>query len=210
MKTVRGRGSAEQTIEKSRFIAYVSPVKSREEAESFIAEIRAKHRDATHNVPAMVIGDKMQIQWGSDDGEPGGTAGTPMAQLLAKEGITDVAVVVTRYFGGIKLGPGGLVRAYTSSCKLGLEAAGICEIREMTAVNAEIEYSVLAKLQNLAKTQNIGSEGGFEIEDISYTDRVTVRLVTERGEVEKVKTMLSNLTGGAAKILSESNITRKG
>lgn len=210
MKTVRGRGSAEQTIEKSRFIAYVSPVKSREEAESFIAEIRAKHRDATHNVPAMVIGDKMQIQWGSDDGEPGGTAGTPMAQLLAKEGITDVAVVVTRYFGGIKLGPGGLVRAYTSSCKLGLEAAGICEIREMTAVNAEIEYSVLAKLQNLAKTQNIGSEGGFEIEDISYTDRVTVRLVTERGEAEKVKTMLSNLTGGAAKILSESNITRKG
>ena len=210
MKTVRGRGSAEQTIEKSRFIAYVSPVKSREEAESFIAEIRAKHRDATHNVPAMVIGDKMQIQWGSDDGEPGGTAGTPMAQLLAQEGITDVAVVVTRYFGGIKLGPGGLVRAYTSSCKLGLEAAGICEIREMTAVNAEIEYSVLAKLQNLAKTQNIGSEGGFEIEDISYTDRVTVRLVTERGEAEKVKTMLSNLTGGAAKVLSESNITRKG
>ncbi len=210
MKTVRGRGSAEQTIEKSRFIAYVSPVKSREEAESFIAEIRAKHRDATHNVPAMVIGDKMQIQWGSDDGEPGGTAGTPMAQLLAKEGITDVAVVVTRYFGGTKLGPGGLVRAYTSSCKLGLEAAGICEIREMTAVNAEIEYSVLAKLQSLAKTQNIGSEGGFEIEDISYTDRVTVRLVTERGEAEKVKTMLSNLTGGAAKILSESNITRKG
>lgn len=210
MKTVRGRGSAEQTIEKSRFIAYVSPAKSREEAESFIAEIRAKHRDATHNVPAMVIGDKMQIQWGSDDGEPGGTAGTPMAQLLAKEGITDVAVVVTRYFGGIKLGPGGLVRAYTSSCKLGLEAAGICEIREMTAVNAEIEYSVLAKLQNLAKTQNIGSEDGFEIEDISYTDRVTVRLITERGEAEKVKTMLSNLTGGAAKILSESNITRKG
>ncbi|MBQ7605497.1 MAG: YigZ family protein [Firmicutes bacterium] len=210
MKTVRGRGSAEQTIEKSRFIAYVSPVKSREEAESFIVEIRAKHRDATHNVPAMVIGDKMQIQWGSDDGEPGGTAGTPMAQLLVKEGITDVAVVVTRYFGGIKLGPGGLVRAYTSSCKLGLEAAGICEIREMTAVNAEIEYSVLAKLQNLAKTQNIGSEGGFEIEDISYTDRVTVRLVTERGEAEKVKTMLSNLTGGAAKVLSESNITRKG
>ncbi len=210
MKTVRGRGSAEQTIEKSRFIAYVSPAKSREEAESFIAEIRAKHRDATHNVPAMVIGDKMQIQWGSDDGEPGGTAGTPMAQLLAKEGITDVAVVVTRYFGGIKLGPGGLVRAYTSSCKLGLEAAGICEIREMTAVNAEIEYSVLAKLQNLAKTQNIGSEGGFEIEDISYTDRVTVRLVTERGEAEKVKTMLSNLTGGTAKLLSESDIIRKG
>ncbi len=207
--TVMGRGTAEQTIEKSRFIAYVSPAKTREEAESFIAEIRAKHRDATHNVPAMVIGDKMQIQWGSDDGEPGGTSGTPMAQLLAKEGITDVVVVVTRYFGGIKLGPGGLVRAYTSSCKLGLEAAGICEIREMTALTYEIEYSFLAKLQSLAKTQNIGSEGGFEIGDIEYTDKVTVQIVCERSECEDVKTMLGNLTGGAAKLLAEEETQRK-
>ncbi len=209
MKTVMGRGTAEQTIEKSRFIAYVSPAKTREEAESFIAEIRAKHRDATHNVPAMVIGDKMQIQWGSDDGEPGGTSGTPMAQLLAKEGITDVVVVVTRYFGGIKLGPGGLVRAYTGSCKLGLEAAGICEIREMTVLTYEIEYSYLARLQSLAKTQNIGSEGGFEIGDIEYTDKVTVQILCERSESEKVKAMLANLTGGAAKLLSEEEDQRK-
>ena len=123
--TVAKEASAEQTIEKSRFITYVRPVSTREEADAFIAEIKKKHKDATHNVPAMVIGEGFQIQWASDDGEPQGTSGAPIVQMLVQEGITNVAVVVTRYFGGIKLGTGGLVRAYTSSAKLGLEAAGI-------------------------------------------------------------------------------------
>ena len=124
--TVEKEGTAEQTIERSRFIAYVKPVSSKEEADDFVAEIRRKHRDATHNVPAMVIGDKMQIQWASDDGEPQGTSGAPMVKMLTAAGITDAVIVVTRYFGGIKLGTGGLARAYTSTAKLGLEAAGIC------------------------------------------------------------------------------------
>lgn len=102
-KTVAGRAQAEQEIEKSRFIAYIAPVSSKEEGDAFIASIRAKHKDATHNVPAMVIGDKMQVQWASDDGEPQGTSGAPMVQLLTQEGITNVCIVVTRYFGGIKL-----------------------------------------------------------------------------------------------------------
>ena len=211
MKTVLGRGSAEQTIEKSRFIAYVAPAESREEAESFIAEIRAKHRDATHNVPAMVIGDRMQIQWGSDDGEPGGTSGTPMAQLLAKEGITNVVVVVTRYFGGIKLGPGGLVRAYTSSCKLGLEAAGVCEIREMTVLTCEIDYSYLAKLQSMAVPAAEAAEkpGSFAIGEISYTDKVRLEIVCEKDSSEAAKGMLLNLTGGTAAIVSEESPQHK-
>ena len=129
-KTVAGEATAEQTIEKSRFITYVKPVSSREEADAFVKEIKAKHKDATHNVPAMVIGDKMQIQWASDDGEPSGTSGAPMVQMLVSEEITNVCLVVTRYFGGIKLGTGGLVRAYTSSAKLGIEAAGIKEVAE--------------------------------------------------------------------------------
>ena len=137
--TVLGEASAEQVIEKSRFIAYVSPVQSREEADAFIASIRKKHKDATHNVPAIVLGDKMQVQWASDDGEPQGTSGAPMVQMLVKEGITNVAVVVTRYFGGIKLGTGGLVRAYTSSAKLGLEAAGLCDVEEMSVLTCEVE-----------------------------------------------------------------------
>lgn len=126
-KTVEKEASASQIIEKSKFITYVKPVSSKEEADAFIAEIRKKHKDATHNVPAMVIGDKMQLQWASDDGEPQGTSGAPMVKLLTSEEITDTVIVVTRYFGGIKLGTGGLVRAYTSSAKLGLEAAGVAE-----------------------------------------------------------------------------------
>ncbi|MFR8853902.1 MAG: IMPACT family protein, partial [Oscillospiraceae bacterium] len=110
-KTVEKEASASQIIEKSKFITYVKPVSSKEEADAFIAEIRKKHKDATHNVPAMVIGDKMQLQWASDDGEPQGTSGAPMVKLLTSEEITDTVIVVTRYFGGIKLGTGGLVRA---------------------------------------------------------------------------------------------------
>ena len=106
--TVIEEGSAEQIIEKSKFIAYVKPVYDKQEADDYIAQIRKKHKDATHNVPAMVIGDKMQIQWASDDGEPQGTSGAPIIKMLTGAGITNVAVVVTRYFGGIKLGTGGL------------------------------------------------------------------------------------------------------
>ena len=113
--TVIGPGEAEQTIEKSRFICYVKPVNSREEADEFIDSIKRKHRDATHNVPAMVLGDKMQVQWASDDGEPQGTSGAPIVQMMVSQGITNTVVVVTRYFGGIKLGTGGLVRAYSGT-----------------------------------------------------------------------------------------------
>ena len=110
-KTVGKAAQAEQIIEKSRFITHVRPVTSREEADSFFAEIKKEYKDATHNVPAMVIGDKFQIQWASDDGEPQGTSGAPIVQMLVNEEITNVALVVTRYFGGVKLGTGGLVRA---------------------------------------------------------------------------------------------------
>ena len=190
--TVMGQASAEQVIERSRFITYVSPAQTREEADEFIASIRKKHKDATHNVPAMVLGDKMQIQWASDDGEPQGTSGAPMVQMLVKEGITNVAVVVTRYFGGIKLGTCGLVRAYTSSAKLGLEAAGLCDVEEMTVLTCEVEYSHLSKIQNLA------SESGavFAIEDIRYTDVVSMDLSCLPEDGEQVETMLANLTAG--------------
>ena len=152
-KTVRKQAEAVQVIDKSRFIAHVFPVESREEADAFLAEIREKYKDATHNVPAMVIGDKSQIQWASDDGEPQGTSGAPMVQMMVKEGLTNLIVVVTRYFGGIKLGTGGLVRAYTSSAKLGLEAAGVCSVREMAELTVKIDYPYLAKIQNMASEQ---------------------------------------------------------
>ena len=188
--TVRGAGQAEQIIDKSRFIAYVSPAETKEEADAFIASIKKKHKDATHNVPAMVIGEKFQIQWASDDGEPQGTSGAPMVQMLVNEGITNVVVVVTRYFGGIKLGTGGLVRAYTSSAKLGLEAAGICDIEEMCLLTFVLDYTYLAKLQNLA--------GGdlFDIQDIGYTDVVEVKLSCYPDKENEVIDLVTNLTGG--------------
>ena len=189
--TVRGQGQAEQIIEKSRFIAYVSPASTKEEAVDFIAAIRKKHKDATHNVPAMVLGDKFQVQWASDDGEPQGTSGAPMVRLIVNEGITNVVVVVTRYFGGIKLGTGGLVRAYTSSAKLGLEAAGICDVEEMCLLTYEVDYTYLAKLQNLSSSDDI-----FTISDIAYTDVVSVTLCTPPERQEEVMKAVTNLTGG--------------
>ena len=188
--TVLGQAQAEQVVEKSRFIAYVSPAETREEADAFIASIRKKHKDATHNVPAVVLGDKFQIQWASDDGEPQGTSGAPIVQFLVNEGITNVVIVVTRYFGGIKLGTGGLVRAYTSSAKLGIEAAGICHVEEMCALTYEIDYTYLSKLQN------ISSEGLFDITDIVYTHVVQVTLCLRPENLDEVTTMVKNLTAG--------------
>ncbi len=199
-KTVAGPGEAEQIIEKSRFIAYVAPAETREEAESFIASVRARHKDATHNVPAMVIGDKFQIQWGSDDGEPQGTSGAPIVQMLVKEGLTNVAVVVTRYFGGIKLGTGGLVRAYTGSAKLGLAAAGICGVRDMSVLTARLDYTYLSRLQNMAQK----GEGDFSIRNIVYEDKLTMELVCEPENLENLKALLSDITGGSRELLKEN------
>lgn len=203
-KTVAKEAQAEQIIDKSRFIAYVKHVESKEEADAFIASIRAMHKTATHNVPAFVIGDQFQLQWASDDGEPQGTSGAPMVQMMVKEGITNVCVVVTRYFGGIKLGTGGLVRAYTSSAKLGLEAAGICEMKEMAVMQFKVDYSFLSKIQNL-------SQGGlFSIEDIVYEADVTLKIVSEIEDADEVKTMFTNLTSATAKLVSEATeLTKK-
>ena len=203
-KTVAKQAEAEQIIEKSRFIAYVKPVESKEEADEFIASIKAMHKSATHNVPAFVIGDQFQLQWASDDGEPQGTSGAPMVQMLVKEGITNVVIVVTRYFGGIKLGTGGLVRAYTSSAKLGLEAAGICEVKEMAVLQYKVDYSFLSKIQNMA-------QGGlFSIEDIIYEADVTMKIVSEIEDAEEVKVLFTNLTSATAVLKSESTeLTKK-
>lgn len=194
--TVLNEAIAEQVIERSRFITYVKPVTSKEEADEFITSIKKKHRDATHNVPAMVIGDKMQIQWASDDGEPQGTSGAPMVMMMVNAGITNVCVVVTRYFGGIKLGTGGLARAYTSSAKLGLEAAGICEVWEQSCLTFSFDYTYLAKLQNMAGDL-------FEIQELRYTDVVEADLTCDPEKTLELQGLLSNLTQGKALLKNE-------
>ena len=195
--TVAKEASAEQIIEKSRFITYVKPVSSKEEADAFIAEIKKKHKDATHNVPAMVIGDKFQIQWASDDGEPQGTSGAPIVQMLVQEGVTNVAIVVTRYFGGIKLGTGGLVRAYTSSAKLGLEAAKVIEIFEKKVLTYQVDYGIFNKLSNFTFEQNVS------IENVVYTDVVKFDLVVEPEETDLVKNAVTGISNGREILESE-------
>ena len=202
-KTVRGRARSQQIINKSKFITTVQPVESKEEADFFFDEIREEFRDATHNVPAFVIGDKMQLQWASDDGEPQGTSGAPIVQMLVGEGVTNVAVCVTRYFGGIKLGTGGLVRAYTGSARQGLEASGICKVNEMTSVTYETGYSEYNRIENFK------FDFQAEIDSVQYTDRVTFDLITDTADREKASGILINLAGGAIVERDEKKVLRK-
>ncbi len=202
-KTVMNEGEDEQIIEKSRFIVHVKPVETKEEADEFIASVKKQYKDATHNVPAMVIGDKMQIQWGSDDGEPQGTSGAPIVQMLVNEGITNVALVVTRYFGGIKLGTGGLVRAYTSSAKLGILAAGICEVCEMKSVRVKVDYSIYSKLENYRFDFDVFRE------NIEYTDCVSLDLVIKPEVEEQLKTILTNISDGKVIFVKGESVIKK-
>lgn len=205
-KTIQNNGIAETVIEKSRFIGYAKPVASREEADAFIAEIKKKHKDANHNVPAIVLGEKFQQQWASDDGEPQGTAGAPIVQMLVMEKITNVAVVVTRYFGGIKLGTGGLVRAYTNAAKAALEAAVICCVEEMSIMEIEMDYTFVNKLKNLEGVS--GSADGvpwFKITHISYAEHVSVTILCHAERNNEVAELLMNLTGGSYALISAEN-----
>ncbi|MBR5739763.1 MAG: YigZ family protein [Firmicutes bacterium] len=193
-RTVLKEAAAEQIIQKSRFICYVRPVSTREEADEFIASVRKEHREATHNVPAMVIGDKMQIQWSSDDSEPQGTAGAPVMKLLTSMELTNVCVVVTRYFGGIKLGTGGLARAYSSTAKLGLDEAGIGAAYEMSVISYAMDYSSYGRLQ---KTQNLF----FDTEGADFGENVTVELSCDTEREGETLAFLEDVTGGKGKLL---------
>ncbi|MCR5009493.1 MAG: IMPACT family protein [Clostridia bacterium] len=193
--TLKKEGYSEQVIEKSRFITHAAPVSSREEAEKYIEKIRAQYRDATHNVPAFVLGDKQQTVWGSDDGEPGGTAGSPVALLISSEGLTNAVVVVTRYFGGIKLGPGGLVRAYTSSARMALEDAGRLDVFESVSGKVKTDYSYLGKIQTAEKDQP------FTIDNIAYEDKVILDISYAPEDEAKVLGALMDICSGSLDIL---------
>ena len=197
-RTIRKEACETQIIEKSKFIAHAKPVETREEADKFIGEIKSRYKDATHNVPAMVLGEKCQIQWASDDGEPQETSGAPMVQMLVGEGLTNLVVVVTRYFGGIKLGTGGLVRAYTSSAKLAVEAAGICSVQQVCRLGVTLDYTYLSRFQQMASESISEGDGGFVIGDINYGEKVRLELITPEENLEKLTGMIANMTAGTA------------
>lgn len=164
--TVEKQAEAEIIEKRSRFIATVKPVLTEAEALEFLNELRQKYWNATHNVYAYIIEDNNIMRY-SDDGEPGGTAGMPVLDMLKKEGLTNLIVVVTRYFGGILLGTGGLVHAYSKSAKAGVEAAGMLDMVLCREIILECEYTLLGKLQNeLSKWEDI-----IQDEPV-YTDKV--------------------------------------
>ncbi len=198
-RSVYGPGEAEYTIERSRFITHVSPAESPEEARAFIAGVRERYRDATHNVPAFVCGAGSEHQWASDDGEPQGTSGMPVLKLITGAGLTNVAIVITRYFGGIKLGTGGLARAYTHAASMGIENARVCEVRESALLRYSFDYSYLSKLRSMSE------EGRFDMSDIEYTETVSALLRCPSEESARVKSAVSDLTSGKAVLLSETS-----
>ena len=194
-KTLHDFGSDEIIIEKSTFIGYAKPIKTEEEAVEFVNEIKKKHKDATHNVWAYTVGPTMNIQRYSDDGEPQGTAGLPTLEVIKKEDLRDVVVVVTRYFGGIKLGAGGLVRAYTKGAKVGLEAAKIIEKVMYKEVKIKIDYNQLGKVQN--EIMNLG----YFIKDTIYEDNVEIIVYSKLEEVEALTSRMIDITSATAGIV---------
>ena len=193
-KTLHEFGMDEIIIEKSTFIGYAKPIKTEEEAIEFINEIKKKHKDATHNVWAYTVGKNMNIQRYSDDGEPQGTAGIPTLEVIKKEDLRDVVIVVTRYFGGIKLGAGGLVRAYTKGAKIGLEAAKIIEKVMYQEVKIKIDYNQLGKVQN--EIMNMG----YFIKDTVYEDNVEIIVYSRLEELEDLTSKMTDITSATADI----------
>nr|WP_295973897.1 YigZ family protein [uncultured Bacillus sp.] len=197
--TVNLKGEYEIVIQKSRFIAHVARVETEEAAQSFIQEMKKQHWNATHNCSAYLIGEHDQIQKANDDGEPSGTAGVPILEVLKKKGLKDTVVVVTRYFGGIKLGAGGLIRAYGKATSEGIEATGVVLRKLMKVVSTKIDYTWLGKIENELRSSV------YTIKDIHYLDNVVIDTFVEEGDIDTFIDWMVELTNGQA-VITEGEV----
>ncbi|MDA1476570.1 YigZ family protein [Bacillus changyiensis] len=188
--TVSGEGIYEIVIEKSRFICHLTRVNSEEEAQHFIQKIKKQHWNATHNCSAYLIGENDQIQKANDDGEPSGTAGIPMLEVLKKRKLKDTCAVVTRYFGGIKLGAGGLIRAYGKSVSEGLNHVGITERNLMRVMHTKVNYTWIGKLENELRTSP------YKLKNIHYADEVEFEIYVKETEKQFFTQWITELTNG--------------
>lgn len=195
--TVAGRGEHEIVIEKSRFISHIARVETEDAAQAFIQEIKKKHKDATHNCSAYMIGEQNQIQKALDDGEPSGTAGVPILEVLKKKDLKDTAVVVTRYFGGIKLGAGGLIRAYSKATSEGINTTGVVIRKLMRVISTTIDYTWLGKLENELRSSI------YQIKEIQYLDQVNILVYVEETQKETYTAWITELTNGQGHITEE-------
>ena len=183
-------------IQKSKFITHLRHVDTEEEAREFITAIKKRYFDARHNCSAYVLGEKADKQKSNDDGEPGGTAGNPILEAIKKNGLTNIVVVVTRYFGGIKLGAGGLIRAYSHAAAIGIEATTTLEMTPFARLDVAVSYEHLATIEHYMRQNEIKST------DADYAEGVTLHLLIPPAKIEAISEAITNLTAGRAQIKS--------
>ena len=193
-RTIRQDGQAQEEIKKSRFICHAKRVYSEEEARDFIAAIKKEHYKATHNCSAFIVGEKSEIKRTSDDGEPSGTAGIPMLGVMENHQVTNVCFVVTRYFGGIKLGAGGLIRAYAGSVALAIKEIGLIEIKEQAGLRLKMSYSQYQNFDNFLKAEDL-----IEF-DTEFTDLVATTIYIDKQEKEPLEQKLIEFFNGKIQI----------
>lgn len=193
-RTISQDGQAQEEIKKSRFICHAKRVYSEEEARDFIAAIKKEHYKATHNCSAFIVGEKSEIKRTSDDGEPSGTAGIPMLGVMENHQVTNVCFVVTRYFGGIKLGAGGLIRAYAGSVALAIKEIGLIEIKEQAGLRLKMSYSQYQNFDNFLKAEDL-----IEF-DTEFTDLVATTIYIDKQEKETLEQKLIEFFNGKIQI----------
>lgn len=196
-RTIKEDGQVQEEIKKSRFICHAKRVYSEEEARAFITAIKKEHYKATHNCSAFIIGERSEIKRTSDDGEPSGTAGVPMLGVLENHNLTNVCVVVTRYFGGIKLGAGGLIRAYAGSVALAVKEIGIVEIKEQAGIQIQMSYAQYQEYGNFLKEHNL-----MEVET-NFTDQVETIIFVDKEDKEVIKASLIEFFNGKVTLIDQ-------
>ncbi|WP_214884645.1 MULTISPECIES: YigZ family protein [unclassified Exiguobacterium] len=192
--TIKQSGTYEVLIQKSKFIAHFKRVESEEEAQAFIQSIKKEHWSANHNCSAYIIGERNEHQKANDDGEPSGTAGLPMLEVLRKRHLKDTVVVVTRYFGGIKLGGGGLIRAYGGTVSEGLDVIGIVERLQMQQLTLTVDYTWIGKVEHELR------QSTYLLDDIVYADLVTFHVSVPVEETDKALAWMTDITNGQGKL----------
>ncbi|MFU2222553.1 YigZ family protein [Streptococcus pluranimalium] len=189
-KTITSNHTTEEEIKKSRFICHLKRVTSEEEARDFIAAIKKEHYRANHSCSAMIIGENSEVKRSSDDGEPSGTAGVPMLTVLEKQELTNVVAVVTRYFGGIKLGAGGLIRAYTGSVAQALNEIGLVTVKEQVGLQVILTYPQYQTFANFLEQENLEE---FNTQFLEY---VTSDIYTDEDKLSDLQSALTEFYQG--------------
>lgn len=196
-RTIKKDGQVQEEIKKSRFICHIKRVTTEDEAREFINTIKKEHYKATHNCSAFILGERSEMKRSSDDGEPSGTAGVPMLGVLENHQLTNVCAVVTRYFGGIKLGAGGLIRAYAGSVALAIKEIGSVHIKEQLGLRLTLSYSQYQELPNFLKAKQLQEQ------DTAFTDQVQTTIFVDKDDKDSVIESLIELFNGKIDIVEQ-------